>query len=219
VDEREAVALAEAGELAAENGRWADAVVNFRRAYGISPAYTLLFNLGYALRAMGRYRESRDTFQRLLRDHEDVPPEIQEVARGVMREVDERVVRISLAGVVEDPNQEISLDGRAVADFGERPFVLESDPGERSLTIQRPGYEVFSWRHSVQPGERISLTVDYTALPESDSRSVFSRPAFWIVLGVVVAAAAGTTWYFVDRDAQLQPIDRAGHIVLNLDSH
>ncbi len=214
-NEREAVALAEAGELAAENGRWADAVVAFRRAYGISPAYTLLFNLGYALRALGNYRESRNTFQRLLEDHDDVPPDIQEAARTVMAEVDERVVRISLRGVVQDANQEVYLDGRNVDDFGERPLVIETDPGERSLSLRRAGYEDFSWRGSVAPGERISLMVDYTALPEADTRSLFSRPAFWIVLGVVLASVAGTTWYLLDRDAQLEPTDPTMHISLH----
>ena len=40
-EQQEAVALVQAGELAAENGRWADAVEAFESAHRISPAYTI----------------------------------------------------------------------------------------------------------------------------------------------------------------------------------
>src|SRR5688500_7650900 len=61
------------GLEAMENGRWADALGAFQRSYELEPTVPALFNQGVVLRSLGRLREARDTFARLLDDHPDAP--------------------------------------------------------------------------------------------------------------------------------------------------
>ena len=213
--QREALALVEAGELAAQNGRWADAVENYRRAYSTLPAATILFNLSYALRALGRYRESRDCLEQLLAEHPYMPVEIQEAAQALRQEVSERVATLVVSLLENDPGVEINLDGAPVEDTGLRPLRLEVDPGERSLLISREGFLPFRWQQEVEPGAEVAIAADFLAREVAEeSPSFTSRPAFWIIVGGVALAAGIVSWYFVDQSAQLEPTPGRPHIVL-----
>src|SRR5688500_14271446 len=42
------------------------ALIEFKRAYAVSPNYRVLYNLGQVANALGRYTEAQDYFQRYL---------------------------------------------------------------------------------------------------------------------------------------------------------
>src|SRR5262245_38457027 len=44
------------------------ALIEFKRAYAVSPNYRVLYNLGQVANALGRYTEAQDYFQHYLND-------------------------------------------------------------------------------------------------------------------------------------------------------
>src|SRR5690349_16572585 len=86
----------EAGLAAMDNGRWADALAAFRRSYEIFPAAPALFNQGVVLRSLGRLREARDTFARLLDQHPDLSDEARAAANEMGAEVAERIAALEV---------------------------------------------------------------------------------------------------------------------------
>lgn len=210
-DAREAFAR---GSEAASEERWADSERWFRRAYELSGVSSALFNQAVALRALGRHREARDAFRRLL--GEDIDPSVRETARELMEQSAARVASLRLQGLDPDTEHGVQLDGEPREDDRRRPLVLETDEGTHSVLVVRSGYEPFTWTGRVEPGGMVSVPVELQALPEHrvvvretvrENTSVFEEPAFWIIIGVVLAAtAAAITTGVVFDQAQLQPM-------------
>ena len=206
----EARALFVAGSAAIENGRWSDAISSFERAYAITNAPSALFNRAFSLRALGRHREARDDFARLLEDHE-LEASMRTDAERYLREERARVAVLELAGLADVPHA-LRLDGRDVADSGDRPLTLDTDAGEHSITAEREGYESFRWEGTLSDGERRRLDVVLQPLalalspetPQGDDTAVHVV----IVIAVLAALAAGGAvlgWYLQDQ-AQVQPL-------------
>jgi tetratricopeptide (TPR) repeat protein len=205
----EARALFVAGSAAIENGRWSDAVSSFERAYAITHAPSALFNRAFSLRALGRHREARDDFARLLADHE-LEASMRSDAERYLREERARVAVIELAGLADVPHA-LRLDGRDVTDPGDRPITIDTDAGEHAITAEREGYEPFRWEGTLSDGERRRLDVVLQPLalalgpeaPRGDDTAVHVV----IVIAVLVALAAGggvLGWY-LQESAQVQP--------------
>ena len=113
-----------------------------------------------------------------------------------------------VSGLDRDVSMTLSLDGSPVEDTGERPFRLDVNPGARSLQVSQEGFLPFRWQEEVEPGSEMRIAVGLLPMEVAEeSPSFTSRPAFWIVLGVVALAAGGTAWYFLDQGAQLEPND------------
>jgi tetratricopeptide (TPR) repeat protein len=137
----EARARYQAGLEAMENGRWADALEAFRESYEIFPAAPALFNQGVVLRSLGRLREARDTFARLLDEHEEMDEEARAAANQMGAEVAERIAEIAVDRLPRaGPQLRVRFDGSPLEDDGARPLVLEVDPGEHALTVLAEGY-------------------------------------------------------------------------------
>ncbi len=204
----EARALFVAGSAAIENGRWSDAVSSFERAYAITGAPSALFNRAFALRALGRHREARDDFARLLTEH-DLEASMRTDAERYLAEERARVAVLELAGLAEVPHA-LRLDGRDLADAGDRPLRLDLDAGEHSLTAEREGYEPFRWEGTLADGERRRLDVVLQPLaltleaPRGDDTAVHVV----IVVAVIAALAAGgaVLGWTLQESAQVQPL-------------
>lgn len=206
----EARALFVAGSAAIENGRWSDAVSSFERAYAITHAPSALFNRAFSLRALGRHREARDDFSRLLTEHE-LEDSMRSDAERYLREERARVAVLELAGLAEVPHA-LRLDGRDVADSGDRPLTLDVDAGEHAITAEREGYEPFRWEGTLSDGERRRLDVVLQPLtlalgpeaPRGDDTAVHVA----IVIAVIAALAAGgaVLGWVLQESAQVQPL-------------
>lgn len=210
-DAREAFAL---GSEAAAEERWADSERWFRRAYELSGVSSALFNQAVALRALGRHREARDAFRRLLED--DLDPAVRETATQLMEQSSTRVASVRLQGLDPEAQHGVQLDGEPRVDDRSRPLVLEADEGTHSVLVVRSGYEPFTWTGAVAAGGEVDVAVELQALPEHtvvvretvrEGTSVFEEPAFWVIVGAVLAvtAAAITTGVLFDQ-AQLRPM-------------
>lgn len=215
-DRAQARALFQAGAAAVEAGRWADAVTSYRAAFELTSAPSALFNTGFALRALGRYREARDAFERLL-TLPNVSTPMQNQARELLPEVRERIGRIRLGGLEPETRYGVRLDGSGVEDTGERPFLLEADPGEHAVDVMRSGYETFTWSGALENGGLVDVPVQLVLLPtSSEGSSVADEPWFWTVLiGVVLVGGGLATYFVLDDQAQLRP-DASSTMVFRL---
>lgn len=206
-DIQEAQALFVAGGAAIEAGRWSDAIDNFSRAYALTCAPSALYNYAVALRALGRHREARDAFDRLLTDHPQVAGETRANAENYRREEAARVAVLELAGIDPDVEPEVSLDGRAVADVTARPITLETDAGDHSIVARIPEHQPFVWEGELTDGQRELVNVVFEPIVIGGEDGGVDPLAIIlpIVLGLAVAGGI-TAGILLQQDAQLQPL-------------
>jgi hypothetical protein len=202
--DRRAAALRafEAGEAAAAEERWADAISAFQEAYDLTGVPTALFNVAYALRALGRYVEARRSFDELLTLA--LADEDRAEAENLRAEVDRRIAHVDVDGLDDGVEYELRLDGQVVDDPLSRPATVDCDPGSHRIEVRRTGYVAFEWSGVLGEGQRRSLTAELTPLP-SGGGNVAEEPWLWIVIGVVVVGAAVVGGVVGDDQAQLRP--------------
>ncbi len=189
------------GQEAAAEERWSDALAGFQEAYMMSGVPVALYNQGMVLRALGRFRESRDAFDLLLREHPDFAS--AEEARATRDEVAARVAVMELVGLDPDAEYTIRLDGREVEAEPASEVEVEADPGEHTVEAEREGYVPFLAERRLRDGERIVVEV---AMEEADTgRPIAQSPAFWIITVLVVGGAAAATGIILQNNAQAQP--------------
>ncbi|HEY8428372.1 MAG TPA: tetratricopeptide repeat protein [Sandaracinaceae bacterium] len=196
------------GSRDVESYRWADAIPKFEEAYALSCAPSALYNLAMALRALGRHREARDAFDRLLANHSDLGGELRTNAEQYRREEAARVAVLLLAGFGPDVRPDISFDGQGVTDDGTRPLRIETDAGAHTLVAQIPAHQPFLWEGRLGDGETRSVELTFEPLPAG------GFDALPLVLGITAAVLVGAgigLGVFLWDDAQLRPLnpDRA----------
>jgi hypothetical protein len=212
-DVAEARALFIAGSAAVDSQRWADAVESFRRAYVLVHAPSALYNVAYALRALGRHRESRDAFERLLTEHDNLPEELREESRTYLEEERGRVAVLMLMGLDPDTTYTVRLDGTARHDDGRRPLLAEADPGSHTLTIRAPGVDQpFIWEGEVAEGAHTRVPVRFVLSSgagegeaESAGGGVLRSPIFWTIVGVLVVGGAVTAGVLLSGGDTVSP--------------
>ncbi|MBN8612145.1 MAG: tetratricopeptide repeat protein, partial [Deltaproteobacteria bacterium] len=195
------------GAAAVDAGRWSDAVASFRSAYELTHAPSALFNTGFALRALGRYREARDAFVELA-TLDNVSDAMSTQGEELLAEVRLRIARVRLGGLEEEPRYGVRLDGVGVEDLGTRPMILEADPGTHAVDVSLTGYEPFTWSGQLADGALIDVPVVLTQLAVQGGGgggSVAEEAWFWLLIGGLVAVGAGLATYFIlDDQAQLR---------------
>ncbi len=193
-------------ELASE-GRWADALEAFERAYARSGVPAALFNVATTLRSLGRYVEARDAFDQLLEGApDDADEELRAEATRLRSEVAARVALVILGGVPRDPSAGLWLDGVRLSLDETRPVTRDVDPGPHSLRLELDAHAPWLWEGTIEDGARVTLEATLEALPETRRR----RPGLWITVSLVVAAGLATGAYFAFfHDRGLQPASEA----------
>jgi len=211
-DTTEARALFRAGVAASDQERWSDAVDSLRRSFELSCEAPPLFNLGAALRALGRYREARDVFTQLLTL--DVPEGMRPMAERFLREAAARVATLELLEVAPDIRPEIALDGRPVSDDGSRPIRLETDAGSHSLVLRVEDYQPFLWNGELTDGEVERVVVELEPIPVREVSTgggggLDDGAVVGIVIGAILAVGAAIAipvGIVLQDEAQLQPL-------------
>jgi len=198
------------GTTAMDEARWADAVEAFREAHALVGSPVALYNLGFALRALGRYREALEAFDALL-GAGDLDEATRTDATSLRDEVRGRLATLAVEGLPAETIT-LTLDALDLADTGLRPLELPCDPGRHMLRIEAEGRLGFEWRGELDAGERRSVEAVLPPLPETPReappRSIADEPAFWVILGVVLVGAgvgAGVGGWAADEAAQLRP--------------
>lgn len=195
------------GQQAADSGRWSDALREFEQAYLMSGVPTALFNAGMALRALGRHKEARDTFDRLIESHPDSPA--TEQARPLRDEEAARVAVLELAGLDPSAEYELRLDGRRLDVPAEPVTEVEVDPGQHGLSAEREGYETFTWEGRLDDGARERIEIVMAELERrqqpGETSSVAKSPILWIAVAVVVIGGAIGLGVWLAKDSGVEP--------------
>ncbi len=195
------------GQQAAESGRWADALREFEQAYLMSGVPTALFNAGMALRALGRHKEARDTFDRLIESHPDSAA--SEQARPLREEEAARVAILELAGLDPEGAYELRLDGRRLEITIAPTVEVEVDPGQHGLSAEREGYESFTWEGRIDDGERERIQIVMAELERrtepAESSSIAKSPILWIAVAAVVVGGAVGLGIWLAKDSGVEP--------------
>ncbi|HEY8427156.1 MAG TPA: tetratricopeptide repeat protein [Sandaracinaceae bacterium] len=195
-DVARARALFVEGVQHAQDRRWDEALDAFLRSYATSGSPAALFNVGSALRELGRYREARDAFDRLLEDPA-LDDDTRARAEELRTETAARVARVRLEGV---PPGEARVTGAgAPRETPERPIELELDPGARALGVELPGYAPWRWSGTLAPGAELVLDASLSSLSAGDPLPWFLGAAGIVIAGVIVALVVA------DAEAQLDP--------------
>lgn len=203
-DRRAAVEAFRAGEAAATEERWGDALEHFRTAYDLTALPTALYNVAFALRALGRYLEARDAYDELLTL--EVPSELLDSALEYRAEVAGRIASLSLTDLSTE-RHDVRVGGAARQDTLLRPLLVEADPGPTLLEVRREGFTPFEWSGTLGEGDHVDLSVILAPLPSGGG--IEREPWLWIVVGVVVVGAAVALGVVLDDQAQLRaPADR-----------
>jgi len=210
-DSTEARALFRAGVAASDQERWSDAVESLRRSFELSCEAPPLFNLGAALRALGRHREARDVFTQLLTL--DIPQGMRPPAEQFLREAAARVATLELLGVAPDVRPEIAFDGRPVPDDGRRPIRLETDAGSHSLVLRLDDYQPFLWNGELSDGQVERVVVELAPIPvreiSSSGGGLDDGVVAILVVGAILAVGAAVAipvGIILQDEAQLQPL-------------
>lgn len=210
----EARALFEEGVELAESDRWAEALVAFRRSSRLVPRPSTSYNIANAL-----YRVDRPVDALAELDAHDRMPAVigNESAQRRSREL-RSLILAAVAEVdlmVTPAAASVFVDGMPTSLDGRRRVLL-LNPGTHFIQVARDGYHPERREVRVERGDRETLTVrlepieafgiagpsgstgDNTALSpavaasDSDDRKPFvKRPGFWVLIGVVGAAAIG----------------------------
>ncbi len=170
--------LFEQGRTAMEQERYADAIAPFERSYALRPSPVVLYNLAVAYRALGRMRDSIQSFERYLESpsRTATPAELQ----TVRAEVATMRSRLCVLTVVLTPAEtQLRINGRAET---VQNGTLSLDPGANVIELSAPGYEPQRVTLTLRQGGRETLTrtmarevtTGHVSITTSDLRAVIS---------------------------------------------
>jgi hypothetical protein len=147
--EKEARALFKEGNKALDDGNYPDALDMFKGAYARWPNPKILLNMGTALRALGRYAEAADTYEKYLADSSADPKKRPEVQK-LLDDMSSKVGKIHIE--VNEPGARVLVDGKVV---GQSPqtVTMRVDAGTHAVVAEKEGFALAAATISVGAGE------------------------------------------------------------------
>lgn len=126
-----------AGAQHYQNGDYAQAITEFRRAHELYPTPRILFNLAQAYRREGMLSDAITTFRRYVTESPDLAAEQRREVEDAISEIEAN--RAVITFEVEPAGATITLDGR---DLGTAPLARNAEvlPGEHRVSIRLENY-------------------------------------------------------------------------------
>lgn len=154
---KDAEALVDEGVELRREGRDAEALARFERAYELQPSARALAQIGLAEQALGRWVSAHGHLVRAIAEGGPWIEEHREALGRALSVVRDRVGRVSVH--VDAPEARVAAGGRGHPTG--RPFAVE--PGAARLVVSAPGRRTVERSVSVSAGEHRSLEL---TLPE-----------------------------------------------------
>lgn len=147
-----------------EEGDFNLALVEFKRAYEVSPSYRVLYNIAQVNIQLFNYAAARVALERFLKDG---GKDISDTKRG-QAEADLRMLRDRTAFLqvtTKPAGADVTVDDMPV---GHAPFEepLLVNAGQRKVIVSRAGYVSATRFVTLAGGDRSDLNVELTAVPE-----------------------------------------------------
>lgn len=212
-----------------DHGQFAEALLEFKRAYALAPTFRIQYNIGLSEVALGNAAAAVEAFGVYLREGGDRIP----AARRAQVELE--VARLSkqlawLTLEVEDPQSEITLDG-VLLPHGSRSRQLRVNSGKHTVAVRSSDGTLKTQTVQVAPGQEQRLHFDAPARGASGAGVQASPPNVqvaappqrslrWITWGVTGALGAGAAVTGIlainahadERDAQTRQGVTAGEL-------
>jgi tetratricopeptide (TPR) repeat protein len=205
-----------------------EALVEFQRAFELSPRYEVLFNIAQVHYQLNEYAEALRTFERYLSEGGgQIPNERRAFVQHELSELRERVGTLSV--VTDVPGASVLLDD---VELGVTPLSgLTVSIGRHSLRVEHAGYPALVRRLQVTSGETLRVELAFAPLANGKAgqahaagelpdvaRARRRRSALWTLgtLSVALAAGAGASLglayrsdHDLDHELEQLPPDRA----------
>jgi hypothetical protein len=138
------------GSKAFAQGDHAVALEKFERALQIFPSARIKYNIGQALRELGRPVEAVEAFELFLAKADRISSVERREATAALKELDKSVARLTLTTNL--PDVEVTIDGRTV---GKTPLPghLVLTAGTHDVTLGRAGYKLVREPMTLAGGE------------------------------------------------------------------
>ncbi len=175
-------------------GEYALSLIELERAYSLSPAFKMLYNIAQVHQQLGHYAKAVAALERYLMDGGDRVPS----DRRAEVEKDLRVLRDRTAMLivrVTPDGADVSVDG---VSFGRTPLPerTRTDAGEHAVVISKAGFASYATHVTLAGGdERVvsasllrELSSRTTASPSGTSSGMWTTVA-WGSAGAVSAAS------------------------------
>lgn len=152
--------------------RWADAIIELRRAQELRVTPAVHFNLGLALRAVGRNREAMAAFREFSRmSGATTNPELAARVDAYVQELTEGLGRVVL--LVEPPSASVQIDGAAVR----ANESVEVDPGRHVIVAAAEGFAGENRTVEVARGSQSTVMLRMVPLVLSSRVTVTADPS------------------------------------------
>ena len=200
------------GKQLFDEGDYSLALVEFNRAYEISPNYRVLFNIAQINIQLFNYAAARTTLERFLREGGDDIP----AARKTQAEKDLAMLRTRTAHlrISTTPPATVTIDENPM---GTAPFTdpLLVNAGQRKVTFSATGYVSATKLVTVAGGETQDVRIVLEAVPvESGGPKVTSTmkknytPAImgWVASGAFAIGAAVFGGIYLIQESTLRDL-------------
>lgn len=146
---------AEGGKLM-QQGKLAQAVDAFRKAYSIFPNPRYQYNIGVALKNLGKDAESLTAFDVFLADAKDVPPEFLADAKRQRDGLADHVARLEVA--CAEPGATVFINGKTIATT---PLLngFYLDLGKHTVRVEKVGFVSFEQTVSFKESSNTRIEV------------------------------------------------------------
>lgn len=151
------------GVLLAQQGRWSEALEEFRRSRSLADRPRTAFNVALALDRLQRYREARAALESCLgMPGVTAESDLMVDAQRLLSQVRRSLATLTLA--VAPGGAEVRINSAVIPGEGTLR-TLDIDPGRQALEVTAPGMAAQSFELVARPGERLSRRVDLAVVP------------------------------------------------------
>jgi hypothetical protein len=148
-----------------QEGKYAEALAEFQRAYETAPHPLVLYNIAGCYRELSNYAESVKFSRRFLAEGKGVVSANRlAAAQSELDGVLARIARITVSVPVE--GAELWLDGSSLGTMPlEMPLILA--PGEHRIEARAEGYRAATRSLRLASGDELAVELELSELPEA----------------------------------------------------
>ena len=149
--------------------KFSEALAEFDRAYEISPAPIVLYNIAACHRELSHYSEAVKYYRRFLDEGADKAPADRIVAAKA--ELDGILQRIARVSVSAPDGAEVLVDGQSVGTMPlDMPLIVA--PGEHKVVVHLEGKKDGDKNLHVASGDEVAVTIKLGDLPKEPEEKV-----------------------------------------------
>lgn len=196
-----------------EDGDLRGALIEFKRAYAISPNYRVLYNLGQVCNELREYTEAQRYLQRYLTDGAgEIEPARKREVESQLAKLNGRIATLVLSTNIQ--GAELFVDNVSV---GKSPLTepVRVSVGTRIVSAAFSGRPRVSQVVEAAGGDTLAVRLEFTANSHEDVQHPAQRsagqdsaksdgpgPALWLGIGTgALAVGAGVMAYLANQDA------------------